>query len=436
MKPYLKRVNATSVGYDNTPISYSAAYGWNGGQVKTDSCIFICSFGGNINGRYTKVGPNMYSVIDSDYHTYCKSINVQPSTLYLYIDSPDAITSDDPSYIENIMDISMCCMNQCTIVLNIFKNETSDFYYCFQKMLPGYKLDNGTLLKPTQISISWGCSEIYASTNDQTLLMDVVKNCGVDVFSASGDYCATNGTNELMVDHPSSVPYIIGVGGTTIRSMNPLKEIVWNQNGYGTGGGYSQFFSKPSYQTSSGTKRMIPDITAVGDPDTGIKLCIRGIISGGYGGTSMSAPFVCSMYAIFQHKYGIKNPLYSFLYKANCFNDIVIGNNKDNGLGYNATVGYDVCSGLGSIQWNKLINYLTPPPPPPPTPTPPPTPPPKPKLPTLFLNIRKNRKYTFTYPISFNSGILIIKNKFIIAKKVGNYIISNSSMTLNLTVRK
>jgi len=427
MKPYLKLPKA-NYGYNNTPLTYATAYGWTGGQVKTNSCIHICSFGGTINGTHTKVGNQIYLVTNSDYHTYCKSIGVQPSTLYLYIDKPNAVTTDESAYIENILDCSMCCMNQCTIVVSIFENETSDFYYCFQKMLPGYLLSNGTLLKPTQISISWGCSEIYASTNDQTLLPDIVKNCGVDVFSASGDYCATNGTDELMVDYPSSMPYIIGVGGTTITSMKPLQEKVWNQNGYGTGGGYSKFFSKPSYQPSSGTKRMIPDITAVGDPDTGASLCIHGQFSGGYGGTSMSAPFVCSMYAIFQYKYGIKDPLYSFLYKANCFNDIVIGDNKDNGLGYNATPGYDVCSGLGSIQWSKLINYFTPLPPVPPVPSPPP---PKP---TLFLRIKVNRRYAFPYPILFNSPVLKIQRKTIIATKVGNYIISNASMILNVTV--
>ena len=241
------------------------------------------------------------------------------------------------------------------------------------------------------------------------------------VFSASGDYCATNGTDELMVDHPSSIPYIIGVGGTTMTSIKPLKEKVWNQNGYGTGGGYSRYFPKPSYQTYPGKKRMVPDITAVGDPDTGVRLCIRGVFSGGYGGTSMSAPFVCSLYAICQYKYGITKPMYSFLYKAKCFNDIVVGNNKDDGQGYNATVGYDVCSGLGSIQWNKLIRYLNP------------SPPPR-RLPTLFLKIKVNKRYSFPYPIRFQSPVLLVQNKYIISNKLGNYIISNSSMTLNVTV--
>jgi hypothetical protein len=423
MKPYLKSTKFQNVRDNNTPITYASAYGWSGGQVKTNSCIHICSFGDTINGTHTKVGNNIYLVTNSDYHTYCKSIGVRPSTLYLYIDNPDAVTYDQSAYVENIMDCCMCCMNQCKIVVSIFENkENIDFYYCFQKMLQGYSLTDGTLLKPTQISISWGCSEIYASTNDKTLLPDIVKNCGVPVFSASGDYCATNGTDELMVDHPSSVPYIIGVGGTTITSIKPLKERVWNQNGYGTGGGYSQYFSKPSYQTSSGEKRMIPDITAVGDPNTGVRLCIRGRFSGGYGGTSMSAPFVCSLYAICQFKYGITEPLYSFLYKAKCFNDIVAGNNKDDGKGYNATVGYDLCSGLGSIRWPKLIQYLKPP-----------RPPPR-RLPTLFLKIKVNKRYSFPYPIRFKSPVLLVQPKYIIANKLGNYVISNSSMTLNVTV--
>lgn len=428
MKPYLKSTRDTKAGYNNTPMTYATAYGWTGGQVKTDSCIFICSFGGNINGTHTKVGDNIFLVTNSDYHTYCKSIGVQPSTLYLYIDEPDAITTNQGEYVENILDCSMCCMNQCTLVVSIFP-QTYDFYDCFQKMLNGYTV-SGSLLKPTHVSISWGCSEIYASTDDQTLLPALIQSSGIPVFSASGDYNATNGTDVLMVDHPSCCPYIIGVGGTTITSMSPFQEKVWNQNGYGTGGGYSQFFSKPSYQTSSGTKRAIPDISAVADPDTGARLCIHGKFEGGYGGTSMSAPFVCSMYAICQYKYGIKEPAYSLFYKANCFNDIVIGDNKDSGLGYNATVGYDPCSGLGSIQWNKLINYLVPPPPPPP---PKPTPP---RIPTLFIKIKVNKRYAFPYPIRFKSSVLIVQPKYIIAKRVGKYVISNSTMILNVTVVK
>ncbi len=407
MKPYLKGTRTTS---SNTPLTYASAYGWTDGQVKTNSCIFICSFGGNINGRRTKVGNKTFLVTNSDYHTYCKSIGVQPSALYLYVE-PNAITNAQDEYIENVLDCSMCCMNQCTIVLSIFP-QTYDFYDCFQKMLAGYTI-NGTLVKPTQISISWGCSESYASVNDQTLLPGLIQRSGIPVFSASGDYNATNGTEELMVDHPSCCPYIIGVGGTTIVSMKPFKEKVWNSNGYGTGGGYSQLFTKPSYQTCDGERRAIPDITAVADPETGVKLCIYGRISGGYGGTSMAAPFVCSLYAICQYRYRIKDPVYSLLYKSTGFQDITVGNNIDDGLGYNATIGYDACSGLGSIQWNKFVLPLRP---------------------TLFLNIKLNQRYKFPYPIQFKSSVLMIRRNSILATKVGNYIISNFSMIVNITV--
>lgn len=413
MKPYIKKSH--SVSYKNTPLTYSNAYGWRG-QVKTNSCIFICSFGGNLNGNRTKVGNNIYLVTNSDYHTYCKSIGVKPSTLYLYIHSPDAISEDDASYTENVMDCCMCCMNQCTIVLSIFP-QTNDFYDCFQTMLPGYTV-NGTLLKPTQISISWGCPENQISSNDRYLLPGLIQSCGVPVFVAAGDDNATDGTPGLMVDFPASCPYLISVGGTTITSMNPFKEKVWNHDGSGTGGGYSQIFSKPSYQTCSGNKRAVPDICAVSDPDTGIRLCINGVMSYGFGGTSMAAPYICSMYGIFQSNYGIKVPVYSFLYKVNCFNDITSGNNKTNKLGYTATKGYDLCSGLGSIQWDKLVNYLSK------------SITPKPKI---SIKLQLHKSYPFL-PIQHNSSALIIKNNKIRASKLGNYIVSTPRFLFHINV--
>jgi hypothetical protein len=453
MKPYLKQTRATNISSNNTPLTYAAAYGWTSGQVKTNSCIHICSFGGNINGVHTKVGNNIYLVTNSDYHKYCKYVGVKPSTLYLYIHTPDAVTEDDAGYTENVLDCSMCCLNECIVVIDIFP-QSNDFYDCFQTMLPGHRLEDGTLLKPTQISISWGCSENQSSDQDRTLLPELIKNCGVDVFSASGDYGATNGTNKLMVDHPSCIPHIIGVGGTTITSMNPFTEKVWNQNGLATGGGYSRFFSKPSYQTSSGLKRMIPDITAVGDPTTGACLFIRNVKSGGYGGTSMSAPFVCSLYAIIKYKHGVIKPLYSFLYKANCFNDIIVGNNKDNGKGYNATKGIDPCSGLGSIQWNKLIRYLspnipepttptpkptTPKPQPKPTPSKPPKPQPKPPKPApkpkeLSLTLQMNKSYPFPFPYKHKSDGITIQNKMIRGSKLGTFMVSAPSFRIHINV--
>jgi len=413
MKPYLK---STRVNFNNTPITYATAYGWTE-QVKTNSCLFICSFGGTINGTHTPVGDKIYLVTNSDYHTYCKSIGVESSTLYLYIDTPSAITTDPDSIIENVMDCSMCCMNQCTIVLSIFSG-LADFYNCFQTMLAGYTFNDG-ILKPTHITISWGCPENQISSIDKNV-PSLIENCGVSIFAASGDNNATDGTNTLMVDFPSSCPYIIGVGGTTLKSTNPLVETVWNNSGYGTGGGVSQLFSKPSYQTITGTKRMVPDVCAVSDPNTGVTLCINGTISGGYGGTSMAAPFVCAMYAICQYKYNITAPLYSFLYKANCFHDIVSGNN----VGYSATIGYDPCTGLGSILWPKMMEYLST------------TPKPIPTTSKISIKIQVNKTYPFSYPITYISPTIKIQKKSIRVSKIGNFIITipTPSMLYQFTI--
>src|SRR5674476_945131 len=86
---------------------------------------------------------------------------------------------------------------------------------------------------------------------------------GQSLFAAAGDSgsedCHRPGPPSdsfLAVDDPAGDPYVTGVGGTNLTSIEtPPTETVWNasasSNGAG-GGGISTFWQMPSWQTALG----------------------------------------------------------------------------------------------------------------------------------------------------------------------------------------
>jgi subtilase family serine protease len=216
---------------------------------------------------------------------------------------------------------------------------------------------SGVNYRPNIVSISWGAPEIYWSSN----LLDsmnsaflALANIGVNITCAAGDNGSSDGTaNDNCCDFPSSSPNVIAVGGTTLTCSNYVydgstSETVWS----GTGGAKSNHFNKPNYQSDiSGTKRSTPDLSLIADPNTGVLYKIGGsnyVI----GGTSISSPFIAGYLAAINLNLFLNNLLYDL--SSNCFHDITIGSN---GL-YNASVGYDNCSGFGTIIGTVMKNQL------------------------------------------------------------------------------
>ncbi len=226
------------------------------------------------------------------------------------------------------------------------------------------------------VSTSWGDCE-----NDPTgavaaeqVIFEQMAAQGQTVVAAAGDLGSSdcNGitTNAAAVDDPASQPYVTGVGGLTVNSISPLSETVWNSSGGSSGGasggGVSQIWSRPSWQVAPGinpvsdTMRMVPDLSVMGDPNTGFiqyytdstQSC-QGWCS--IGGTSIGAPLVSALVATAAQtcntsRLGFLNPtLYSVARSGNGFVDVTTGNNDLFGIGeYSAGVGYDLASGLGS----------------------------------------------------------------------------------------
>jgi subtilase family serine protease len=205
-------------------------------------------------------------------------------------------------------------------------------------------------------SISWGADEAaWGKVAAQDMEQAAAAACaaGMVVFAAAGDNDSSDGgPNATNVDLPAGCPHVIGCGGTR---KTPTSEMVWNNNpgrpsGEGTGGGFSTLFQPvPAWQIGAphGPGRMVPDVSANADPDTGYKIVLKGEISP-TGGTSAVAPLYAGLFAAFGTKLGwIAPELWS---SHVCFNDITLG---DNGS-FRAKLGPDACTGLGSPIASRL----------------------------------------------------------------------------------
>jgi len=199
------------------------------------------------------------------------------------------------------------------------------------------------------LSISWGKDEAGWDPGVATQVEAAAQAAtasGCVVFAASGDNSSGDGSPGANVDMPSSSPHIIGCGGTTKMSFS---EVVWGDgtpNGRGTGGGYSVLFPPQDFQLGAPPSpgqpgRMVPDVAADADPDTGYRIVINGQ-EGTIGGTSAVAPLYSGLFAAFGQKLGFVTP--KLWQNPDAFVDITEGSNGS----FGAAVGPDPCTGLGA----------------------------------------------------------------------------------------
>lgn len=195
-----------------------------------------------------------------------------------------------------------------------------------------------------EVSMSWGGSEFSSEVNYDSYFT----TSGVVYFASTGDAPGTS--------YPSVSPNVVAVGGTTFR-RNPstgafLAEAAWSD----TGGGTSFYELRPSYQTSAkasvGTKRGVPDVAAVADPNTGVWVYDSG--NGGWyvvGGTSASSPILAGIVNLAGHFATSTNSELTTVYNntsssAN-FSDITTGFCGPY-MGYSSATKWDLCTGVGS----------------------------------------------------------------------------------------
>jgi subtilase family serine protease len=246
------------------------------------------------------------------------------------------------------------------------------------------------------VSDSWGNCEgalleaSQAANNRELQLMAVA---GMSFYAASGDDGSSDchrslGFDGLQVDDPAVQPYATGVGGT---KLNPgVSETVWGGHGAsagGGGGGVSLSFTKPSWQVGTGVIRVgqssktkcggktrwcreVPDVAFDADPTTGYIINAQDNFGWDVvGGTSAAAPLMAAFTADANRfslqngggRMGFANP---FLYHEakvdpSMFHDVTVGkNNIVGGSMYPAGAGYDLASGLGSVNVQMMATDL------------------------------------------------------------------------------
>jgi len=217
-------------------------------------------------------------------------------------------------------------------------------------------------------SISWGADENTWGTQNADEMESAAATAtdlGMIIFAASGDNNSSDGGNTpANVDCPSSCPHVVGCGGTYKTTST---ETVWNDSpgqtsGEGTGGGYSTIFPTQTFQigvpkppsgSTYGKGRMVPDVAADADPNTGYNITVHGANTV-VGGTSAVSPLYAGLFAAFGKKLGFVTPT---LYKnPAAFADITSGGNGY----YSAAPGPDPCTGLGSPIGDKLAPFFIP----------------------------------------------------------------------------
>ncbi len=209
---------------------------------------------------------------------------------------------------------------------------------------------------------------------------------GVTMFVSSGDGGSNSRANRydpsypLSVECPASDPCVTAVGGTMLfldtTRTHVIGESAWGtplvngilQPGAGaSGGGSSQVWARPVWQvgpgTSSGAMRMVPDVAAVwGGVNVFCSIQFEGQAST-FAGTSLSSPVWAGLCALLNQQraanglsaIGLLGPKIYPLIGTDAFNDITFGTNG----AYAAGIGYDMCTGIGTPNIEKLAAILT-----------------------------------------------------------------------------
>ena len=229
-------------------------------------------------------------------------------------------------------------------------------------------------------------------------------------FPSSMPYSTSMGGTTFTGDSTNSsdptqpTQYWAGATNDTGNDVAPsafsyFPETAWNDSSgattgapSATGGGASAKFPKPAWQTGPGVPadgaRDVPDIAlnASASHDFTV-ICSRASCVNGYrntdttfdviGGTSVGTPQFAGILALLNQAKGSAqgNPnsqLYALAANSNtswAFNDITTGNNivacttgtgcKNGTIGYSAGAGYDLVTGLGSVDATALIDALT-----------------------------------------------------------------------------
>jgi kumamolisin len=210
------------------------------------------------------------------------------------------------------------------------------------------------------VSISWGSAEWHWTRGDKDAIDQAMAKAAstVTFCVASGDNGSTDPSDDtlLTTNFPASSPHVLACGGTTLPRVG--KEIAWQKGKNASGGGFSDYFDPPSFQSGIVfvDHRGIPDVSANADLDTGYNVRINGADTV-RGGTSAAAPLWAGLIALVNEKLGKRVGFANdrfYRNRATAFNDIAQGGNGR----WTAVNGWDPVTGLGSPIGGKIVDAL------------------------------------------------------------------------------
>ncbi len=262
------------------------------------------------------------------------------------------------------------------------------------------------------VSVSFGTCEIGEAQSYWRTLAQQANAQGITIVNSSGDSgsASCDAAGYLPFANlgrtpafPAVLPEVTGVGGTQFvegtgtywastnsatygSALSYIPEAAWNESGssglLGSGGGASVYYSKPAWQAGPG----VPNDNARDVPDVAFSAASHDAYAIVYdgsnlavSGTSCAAPSFAGIVALlnqyqvskgFQKQPGLGNinpQLYRLAQSAPAvFHDVVSGSNivpcsqgspdcVTGSFGYSAGPGYDLATGLGSVDANNLV---------------------------------------------------------------------------------
>lgn len=345
----------------------------------------------------------------SDIRAFRAAAGLPPADPEIVVAGTDPGVRQDGNQMEADLDIEWAggVAPKATVVFVVATNALQALFYA---------VDNN--LAPI-ISTSFGTCEGNVTRTNSDSMAETFKQAnaqGITVIAASGDagaagcdtsnYPARRGPS---VDFPASLPYVTGIGGTTLTegsgtywgppflgptALSYIPEVAWNDPPtskiHASGGGASTLNAKPTWQAGPGVvadgTRDVPDLALAASPSrNGYVYCTNGGCTNGFlsatstlsivGGTSAGSPAFAGILALVVQKLGpqgnINPDLYVLAQSApEAFHDVVSGNNivsctagstgcGSGSFGYSTTAGYDQVTGLGSVDAARLADRWT-----------------------------------------------------------------------------
>jgi kumamolisin len=369
-----------------TPASLECVYGLKG--LYSSGCTKSASGAETTSGWGTIALVDAYDNPDaaSDYTTFSKEFGL-PTTGFTKVYANGNGDCSTPAAnagwaVEESLDIEWAhamAPKAAIILVEACSNSNKDLFYA-ESVASGLVAKTGG-----DVSNSWGQSEFNGETSYDSYFYPWYGKSS----STTADivFFASAGDSGCGAAYPSSSPWVVSAGGTTVNRLSTGKlntttpEACWSgtAGSYGSGGGTSAYETYSSTFTGGNTgswadyqypifgqaARATPDFAFDADPNTGVDFySLYGY--GGWGvvgGTSVSSPSLAGIVNSAANKLGSifwpgvvsyayynneeNNLLYSQLptqtaYKTN-FYDITTGSN-----GCPVSTNWDYCTGVGS----------------------------------------------------------------------------------------